>query len=897
VRAWLGVLAVGAGLAATPLARAQAQLTLAEVQVAEGVTQIVLESRRPIRFSAASLDNPPRLVVDLQGFVLNPVASALAAKTPPRHPYLAAIRVSKEGRNTVRLQLFLIGRVEPRVSAAPRAEKRGHRLVIALQREAQVPARAATPPMSPSPSAEEIFQETFLEISVNGQKPRAALVLRRKGGGLLVRAADLEVWRLTPPKGTPLMHRGEAFHPLEAYPGLTYRIDEPKQAVIVEAPAALMRSTVLSATQRRFAMPPPAPPGVFANYDVLLARTENTTSPGGIFEVGAFGAGGVGVNSFLARRVGDHSQHVRLETTYTRDRPDKLDSLRAGDTIGRPGAWGRAVRFGGVQLSTNFATQPGFITFPMPGLAGEAALPSTVDIYVNDALRLRRDVPTGPFTIQDLPTVTGRGDARLVVRDLLGREQVIVVPYYSTPRLLRKGLHDYSYEIGAVRENFGLASSDYGRGFGAGTHRVGFSDTFTGEARGELLGDQQTVGVGGAVLVGDLVVVDSALAASRDTQRGSGGFGRLGVERQTRAYGFGASLQSASERFVQLGLQPDELAPARIVQAFAGVSPGGTSSLGIGFARQDFRDRPDTKLATLTYGVGVGRFGFASASLQRVYAPSGETSLNLLFAIPYGEMSSATVSSTKRNGAEAQTLAQAQRSLPLGPGYGYRVLASLTGDERYEAGLSLQNNVGTYVLEAGEVNGLTALRASAAGGLSFFGGGLHASRRLSDGFGVVQLPGYPGVRVYADNQEVGVTGADGNTVLPRLRPYQRNDIRIEEADIPFDARIESVQRNAVPYYRSGVILPFAVKPARGALLTVHLEDGEPVPAGATARIDGAAEEFAVGFRGELYLAGLGATNRVRVTWNGHACEFALPFEPKADPLPDLGAFTCRQASR
>src|SRR5205807_1753009 len=83
------------------------------------------------------------------------------------------------------------------------------------------------------------------------------------------------------------------------------------------------------------------------------------------------------------------------------------------------------------------------------------------------------EVPSGPFTIQDLPVVTGGGDARIVVRDVLGRERVVYLPYYASPRLLQQGLHDFSYEIGAVRENFGITSADYGRFMSAATHRLG----------------------------------------------------------------------------------------------------------------------------------------------------------------------------------------------------------------------------------------------------------------------------------------------------------------------------------------------------------------------------------------------------------------------------------------
>ena len=134
------------------------------------------------------------------------------------------------------------------------------------------------------------------------------------------------------------------------------------------------------------------------------------------------------------------------------------------------------------------------------GMSGEAALPSTVDLYVDNALRMSREVPSGPFSIQDLPVTTGQGDARLVVRDILGREQVITQPFYATPRLLRQGLHDYSYELGFVRRNFGTDSNNYGRALAVGSHRLGITEQFTGEIHGELLGHQQTLGLGGVLL-------------------------------------------------------------------------------------------------------------------------------------------------------------------------------------------------------------------------------------------------------------------------------------------------------------------------------------------------------------------------------------------------------------
>jgi len=165
---------------------------------------------------------------------------------------------------------------------------------------------------------------------------------------------------------------------------------------------------------------------------------------------------------------------------------------------------------------------------------------------------------------------------------------------------------------------------------------------------------------------------------------------------------------------------------------------------------------------------------------------------------------------------------------------------------------------------------------------------------------VVQVPDYSGVGIYADNQLVASTDADGNALLPRIRPYQKNQVRIEQADLPLDTQIEAVQLDAVPYFRSGLLLRFPVKRSRGALLTVVLESGEPLPAGALAEIikdsDEENEVFPIGLRGELYLTGLGASNRLRVTWLEQRCEFILPYPESTDPLPNLGTYTCTRVA-
>jgi outer membrane usher protein len=586
-------------------------------------------------------------------------------------------------------------------------------------------------------------------------------------------------------------------------------------------------------------------------------------------------------------------QSVRLDTTWTLDRPQSAASLRVGDSItGASRWWGGAVRFGGIQWASNFATRPGLITLPLPSVAGESALPSTLELYVNDALRMRRSVPEGPFTVNDVPVVTGDGQIRLVVRDMLGREQVITQSYYASPRLLRPGLHEYSIEAGVARENFGLASNDYGRALVVGTDRFGITERFTAEVHGELLTDQQTAGVASGLLVPHFGVLSAALAGSH-SERGAGSLVALGFERTARRFGFGANAQLASAEFAQIGLLPGESVPRLMSQVFANLALGvRAGTLSFLAARQDFRDKASVEIANLRYGVDVRGIGFISLSALRTLSGERDTMLGLNFNRSLGPSRNTSFNVTSQaSGTSAQ--AQVQQSLPAGTGMGYRVRASAGELGGFYGDVAYQNDVGRYEIEAAQVRGASVARAGVSGGVALLDHHAFASRQIDGSFAVAQVGGEANVRIYRDNQLVAQTDEDGYAILPGLRAYQDNLIRIEQADLPLDIEVDAMQVEAVPHYRSGVLLKFPVERSYGAVLKVVQEDGTPLPSGAMVAMAGRDEPAPVGMQGEVYLTRLGKQNHLRATWKDHACEFDAPFAPSDDPLPHLGPFTCK----
>lgn len=753
-----------------------------------------------------------------------------------------------------------------------------------------------------------VFTETpeimLLQVDINRQRlDETVLVLKDRHGGLFLAADDLARWRVRLPDTVPFKHADQNFYQLSAVAGSDHTLDGSRSTLFITLPAQAFTSLDLQGAQHRNQVLERSSLGGFFNYDLFWEGSDGSQQKSGLFEAALFNQYGVGITTVLAKDTPSGAsattEVIRLDSTWTTDWPDQMASLRIGDAIGHPGSWGRAIRFGGIQYATNFATQPGFITLPMQNMTGQAVLPSTVDVYINNVLSSRKEVPPGPFSINNIPVVTGAGDVRVVVRDLLGREQVISQPFYASPSALAKGVESFSYELGAWRQNYGQENNDYGAWMATATHRKGLTDVWTGEIRAEIQADQQTVGLGTVLVPSSVGVLNGTLAASHDR----GGFGYLagvGFQRQSAVISMGFDLQVTSERFTQNGLENGAQAPQRLARTYFGSNFGRYGSLGLSYLLQNERDGQSVELVSASYSFSLGPLGFVGISFNRTLTGSRDSAFGLVWTVSLGQRTTGSANVNKQQ-SQNQRTAQIQQSLPSGSGFGYLLQIAENGaSQNVRAGLAAQNSIGTYSLETARSQGQTANRLGAAGGVAILGGGVHLSRKITDSFGLVKVPDYPNVRVYADNQPVGVTNDNGNVLLPRLRPFEKNPISIEQLDLPHDATIGTLKLNAVPRYRSGIVLPFPVTRSYGAVLTIKLEDGEHLPAGTLIGIAGQNVKFPVGHDGQIYLTGLTEKNYLRATFGKKRCELTVPFEIQrrdADPLPDLGVFVCHEVQQ
>jgi outer membrane usher protein len=559
-------------------------------------------------------------------------------------------------------------------------------LAVTAPVNAQPEATERVPPPAPpliAPAARE--EELLLQVDVNAQGlTDTVLVLLGADRRISVPVDSLDRWRLRRPEVAPHFHDGTPYYPLDAIPGVTYVYDAAKQRLTITAPPRAFTDTRFANAAARYPAPTAPQVGGFLNYNLFGSRASGASQYAGQFEAGVFSPYGVLVAGLLAQDNPGAKNAVRLDTTWTTDFPERLTTLRMGDTINVPGAWGRAVRFGGVQYSTNFATQPCYITFPAIAANGQAALPSTVDVFVNNALVAQRPVPPGPFSITNIPTVNGSGNVQLVVRDLFGREQIISQPFYASVNLLKAGLEEYSYEAGFERSNFGISSFDYGHPLASATYRRGLTDQLTGEVHGELARDLAAAGISANYLITDIGVASATAAASGGGGAGAGALGGVGFQRQTGQFSIATQAQWTRAAFREIGATPENPLPLRQWSASLGYQLDKFGSAGVTYVAQDFRTKPNIHVLSLSYSVGLGPWAFLSLSAAKTYGTMGNIAFGATVTVPLGERTFAAVSyngtRSSSQGNSSDTTATLQRSVPVGEGYGYRILAHTDGD-------------------------------------------------------------------------------------------------------------------------------------------------------------------------------------------------------------------------
>lgn len=111
-------------------AHAEIEISSARIWPAQDYTRLTLESKSPIRYTLFTLQNPERLVIDLEDVELNATLNGLVGKVGDNDPYVDSLRIGRFKPGVVRLVLDLKTQVKPQLFNLKPVGNYAHRLVL-----------------------------------------------------------------------------------------------------------------------------------------------------------------------------------------------------------------------------------------------------------------------------------------------------------------------------------------------------------------------------------------------------------------------------------------------------------------------------------------------------------------------------------------------------------------------------------------------------------------------------------------------------------------------------------------------------------------------------------------------------------------------------------------------
>ena len=282
--------------------------------------------------------------------------------------------------------------------------------------------------------------------------------------------------------------------------GVSFTFDEKTLTLNIKADPSLFPMTFIDFTGQPLQnVYYPKESSLFLNYGVQYQASDGFTFQSFNLsnEVGIRRGDYLLLADTLYTKDSVQGNFVRLHTSVIHDDREKLQRTTYGDQFASSGSLGSSVNMGGIGITKVFSIDPYLITYPTLNFVGQASLPSEVDIYVN-GIKIRTErISPGEFQLRNFSSYGGAGVVELVVRDSFGRESRYRYPFYAADNiLLKKGLQDYSYNIGFFREKFASESNRYSKPAVVAFHRYGLSDSLSIGFRGATKKDVVNAGHG-----------------------------------------------------------------------------------------------------------------------------------------------------------------------------------------------------------------------------------------------------------------------------------------------------------------------------------------------------------------------------------------------------------------
>lgn len=742
----------------------------------------------------------------------------------------------------------------------------------------------------------------YLTISVNGQSNQDAVPVNYRNGHYYVDASELKRNHIKLPDDGRADRRTTQIN-VNDLPDVTAEYDPGSQQLKLSVPTDWLPLQEVNGhstgTERLI---PRSSTGLLFNYNLYYSSpatgndTINTLMEQRLFsDYGMITNTGIYDVTTGKNSASQRNGYRRFDTYWRHSDSERMLTYQVGDLISNSLTWSNSVRMGGARISRDFGIRPDIITYPLMQYTGSAAVPSTLDLFINGYKATSSTLNSGPFTLTNTPYLNGAGEATVVTTDAQGRQISTTVPFYVSNELLRAGLSDFDLSVGALRQDYGFRNESYASDLAvSGLYRYGLTNWLTLSSHVETVKNLYLLGAGADFTVGRWGTISSSYSQSEKETTGH----QYTIGYSYYARTFGLNLQHAERdihyRDLTVAYQENQLS-RQSNQATLSSQPfgSGNGTFGVGYFDIQSFDSARTQLLNLSYTRQLWQGSSIYVALNKTLGED-DYSVQLQFVMPIGSRDSINAGIQRNNRGDYATRLGITRSTPTEGGFGWHAAYAAGKDPYYQGALSWR---GPYNLVQGGVygnEGNTTQWGEVSGALIYINGGLFPSNRINDAFIVVDTEGYEGIPVKYENQLVGQTNKRGQLLVPWVTSNYSAKVEIDPLQLPANVETPKVEERISVKEGSGTIVKFPVHRVLSANIILHNTDGQPLTVGTWVTDETSGTTTVSGHEGLTYFSNLRASNTLRFTQeNGQICrvEFSLP--ETQEMMATIGPLMCR----
>ena len=780
--------------------------------------------------------------------------------------------------------------------------------------------------------------ELIVNISVNGESKGDFFAERSPDGELFIKVEDLVALKLKIEDDRIVLIGNGRYVPLRTVRDIKYVFDEKNLTLAIIGTAEETKKTAIEL----YPLQPkpqdvyyPRENSAFLNYGLIYSytSTDGFQSFAATNKLGMRSGDVFFTSDSLYTKTESSTSFVRLQSSATYERRSDLQWVVLGDQFANSGDLGSTVNMGGLSLSKVYKMDPYFITQPVFSVKGTTVFPSQAEIYLDGVLVGTQPIAPGPFELKNIYSNTGAHNIDVVLKDPFGNEQRISYPAYFSTQLLGQGLHEYSYNVGFLREQYGVESNDYGKAVFSAFHRYGLTNALNIGARVEGTDCIYNGGISASLSIPRMGNVTMSLAGS-DASGEKGSAGSFQHSYQLGSFNTNLLVRGFSRNYATVGAPPSFDMTKYEMSLGAGFLLNALGGISFSYAESKTYSGVKTSISAANYSLGISKSTslFATAQATRQIDTTYTLYVGLNFSLASNVRGAAQY--TKTRTTDAETI-QVQKDIPLGEGVGFRAALNRqesTTSQIYSLNPYVQYNsrYGIYALDSSlrnEDGRITEVyNVSASGSIVYAGGFWGISRPVSDSFAFVMADGLKGVNVQANNQDIGKTDASGRMIIPTLASYNYNQITLDTRNIPMDFDVSRVSEKLSPSLWSGSCVSFDARKVRALSGTLYVQSGDkkaPLEyVDIMLKVGKKEVSFPTGKGGEFYLenslpedtkAGIidnlscreiaerrksggnviePGTYSARVDYEGGTCAFSITFPTTEDALTDVGEMVC-----